>query len=293
MPIPAEVTRISLKNILFPTDFSESSRTALPFARAIAQAYGATILLAHAIPPEPHRAVVFDRVPPYDQVVWQDARQKLTEFGHDEAFAGLQCKILLDQGDLSNVIPEMIRDNQVDLVVLGTHGRHGLSKLVLGSGAEQIYRSASCPVLTVGQKIPPPTDWKLRRILCFVDTLEDSESCLRYALSLAEENQAEITILEVIPLVPWQYRASEEESARHVLESLIPPHSADWCTPQIVLRSQYPTDAILQVAHKHESNLIVMTVHQARAAALSSHLPWQIASEVLSRAECPVLTIRI
>lgn len=156
MPIPAEVTRISLKNILFPTDFSESSRTALPFARAIAQAYGATILLAHAIPPEPHRAVVFDRVPPYDQVVWQDARQKLTEFGHDEAFAGLQCKILLDQGDLSNVIPEMIRDNQVDLVVLGTHGRHGLSKLVLGSGAEQIYRSASCPVLTVGQKIPLP-----------------------------------------------------------------------------------------------------------------------------------------
>ena len=293
MPIPAEVTRISLKNILFPTDFSETSRMARPFARAIAQAFGATILLAYAIPPEPHRAVVFDRVPPYDEVVWQDARQKLTKFGQDEAFAGLQCKILLDQGDLSNVVPEMIRNNQVDLVVLGTHGRHGISKLVLGSGAEQIYRSASCPVLTVGQKVPPPTDWTPCRILCFVDILENPEPALRCSLRLAEENQAEIIILEVIPLVPWQYRASQEENARQVLASLIPPHTADWCTPQIVLRSQYPTDAILQVARKQESNLIVMSVHEARAAALSSHLPLRVASEVVSRAQCPVLTIRI
>jgi nucleotide-binding universal stress UspA family protein len=292
MPIPAEVTRISLKNILLPTDFSESSRTAVPFARAIAQVYGATILLAHAIPPEPHQSIVFDRVPPYDDVVWLDARQKLMNFGENDGFAGLHCKFLLRQGNLSDVIPEMIRDNQVDLVILGTHGRKGLGRLVLGSGAEQIYRASPCPVLTVGPKVHLPAEWNLHRILCAVDLSENPEAALRYALSLAEENEAKIIVLETIPIVPFQYRASEEEGARRAIESLIPPHAADWCKPEIVLRSEYPADAILQVAHSEAVNLIVMGVHKARTA-LSSHLPWPTVSEVLSRAECPVLTVRI
>jgi nucleotide-binding universal stress UspA family protein len=293
MPIPAEVTRISLKNVLLPTDFSESSRTAVPFARAIAQVYGASILLAYAIPPEPHQSVVFDRVPPYDDVVWLDARQKLTNFGETEPFAGLHCKFLLGQGALSDVIPEMIRDNQVDLVILGTHGRKGLGRLALGSGAEQIYRASPCPVLTVGPKVHPPAEWKLRSVLCAVDLSENPEPALRYALSLAEENQANIIILGTISPVPFQYRASEEERARRAVETLIPPHAADWCKPEIVFRSDYPAAAILQLAHEEAANLIVMSVHTARAAALSSHLPWPTASEVLSRAECPVLTVRI
>lgn len=293
MAIPADVTRISIKNILFPTDFSESSRAALPFARLVAQAYGATILLAHAISPEPHQAVVFDRVPACDDVVWQGARLKLTNFGGDEAFAGLQCKFLVEEGYLSDVIPELIHDHQVDLVILGTHGRQGLGRFVFGSGAEQIYRAATCPVLTVGPKVHPPAEWKLRSIVCALDISENPEAALRYALSLAEENESRITFLEAIPLVPFQYRAKEEERARRAMENLIPPHASDWCTPEMVFRSEYRGEAILQVAHTKEANLIVMSVHQASAAALSSHLPWPIASEVLSRAECPVLTVRI
>ena len=293
MPIPVEVTRLSVRNILFPTDFSKCSRTAMPFARAIAQVYDATLLLAYAIPPEPYQAVVFDRVPPYDDVVWQDARKKLTNFGHDEALAGLTCKLLLRQGNLSDVIPRMIRDNEVDLVVLGTHGRGGLGRFVLGSGAEQIYRAATCPVLTIGPKVHARADWKLGRILCAVDISEVAEEALRYALSLAEENQAKIIILETIPLVPFQYRAQEEERARRTLEALIPPNAADWCIPEIVFRSDYPADAILQTAHSEEADLIVMSVHKARATALSSHLPWPTAAEVLNRAECPVFTVRL
>lgn len=293
MPMPAEVTRISLKNILLPTDFSQPSRTAVPFARAIAQVYGATILLAYAIPPEPHQSIVFDRVPPYDDVVWLDARQKLTNFGENEPLAGLHCKFLLGQGNLSDVILEMIHDNQVDLVILGTHGRKGIGRLALGSGAEQIYRASPCPVLTVGPKVHSPAEWRPRRILCAVDLSQNPEAALRYALSLAEENEAKIIILETIPQVPSQYRGSEEEKARRAVERLIPPHAADWCKPEIVLRSDYAAEAILQVAHTEAVNLIVMSVHKARAAALSSHLPWPIASEVLSRAECPVLTVRI
>jgi nucleotide-binding universal stress UspA family protein len=293
MPIISEVTRISLKNILFPTDFSQFSKAALPFASTLARTYGATILMSHVIPAEPHLAVPLDRLPEQDDAAALDARQKLTELMQDPTVRGVQCKLEVRQGELSEVIPELIHDREVDFVVLGTHGHHGLSKLVLGSGAEQIYRTASCPVLTIGPKAQGAAEWNLRRVLCPVDLAEDPAPVLQYALSLAEENQSEIIILEAMPLVPWQHRPLVEERRLRVLRDLIPPQAENWCKPQLMVRWEYPADAILEVAREREADLIVMSVHKARVSALSSHLPWPVASEVVSRAHCPVLTLRI
>ena len=293
MPIAPEVTRISLKNILFPTDFSPFSNAALPFATTLARIYGATIVMAHVVPPEPHLQVPLDRLPEQDDAEALEARHKLTDLMHDPAVSGIQCKVEVWRGELDEVIPELIQERDVDFVVLGTHGHHGLSKLVLGSGAEQIYRTASCPVLTIGPKVRRAEDWKLRRILCPVDLAEDPAPVLQYALSLAEENQSEIIILEAMPLVPWQHRPIVEERRVHELQALVPPHVDDWCRPQLMVRFEYPPDAILETAAEHDVDLIVMSVHKARALALSSHLPWPVASEVVSRAQCPVLTVRI
>lgn len=198
MPIAPEVTRISLKNILFPTDFSTNSNAALPFATALARIYGAPILMAHVVSRKPHFSVTLDRLPAQDDAAALDARQKLTDLVQDPAVSGIQCKLEVWQGELGEVIPEMIHERSVDFVVLGTHGYFGLSKLVLGSGAEQIYRAASCPVLTIGPKVHKADDWMLRRILCPVDLAEDPSPVLQYALSLAEENQSEIILLESI-----------------------------------------------------------------------------------------------
>jgi len=293
MLIAPEVTRISLKNILFPTDFSPFSHAALPFASTLARIYGATILMTHVVPPEPHLQVPLDRLPAQDDAAALGARQKLTELMHDPMVSGIQCKLEVWQGELGKVIPELIHERSVDIVVLGTHGHHGLSKLVLGSGAEQVYRTATCPVLTIGPKVRSAEDWKPRRILCPVDLAEDPAPVLHYALSLAEENQSEIMILEAMPLVPWQHRAVVEERRRRALQELIPAHVDDWCTPQLMVRFEYPADAILETATEHDVDLVVMSVHKARVSALSSHLPWPVASEVVSRAQCPVLTIRI
>ncbi|MGO9088555.1 MAG: universal stress protein [Candidatus Sulfotelmatobacter sp.] len=292
MPTVAEVTRVSLKTILFPTDFSSASSAALPFAVALARTYGSTLVVMHALPPEPHRQVVLDQLPAENDRVWQDARHKLSEFAHDRNLGHTACRVLLERGDLADVIPELIQEQAVDLVVLGTHGRRGVSKLVLGSGAEKIYRTAPCPVLTVGPKVHGG-DWKLRRILCPVDVVEDPEPFLHYALSLAEENQAEFIVLQAIPLVPWQHRAAVEAQMRERLERLIPQESKDWCRPQFLVRWEHPAEAVLLAAADRESDLIVMGVRKARAARLSAHLPWPVASEVVSRAPCPVLTARI
>jgi nucleotide-binding universal stress UspA family protein len=293
MPTVPQVTRLSLKKILFPTDFSPASKAALPFAVSLSQIYGSTVLITHVIPPEPHRQVVMDRVPAEDEQVWQEARHKLAEFTRDSTIGGTPCKTLLDRGDLAEAIPAAIREQEVDMVVLGTHGRRGVSKLVLGSGAEKIYRSASCPVLTIGPKVHAATAWKLRCILCPVDVAEDPEPAVHYAVSLAEENQAEFILLDAIPLVPWQHRPSVEERSHRILQSLMPEHAKDWCTPQFLVRWEHPVEAILRTAEERSADLIVMSVHKSRAAGLSSHLPWPVASEVVSRAPCPVLTVRV
>ncbi len=293
MPAFAQVSRLSLKNILFPTDFSEASQSALPFAQSLAKLYGSTILVAHSIPPEPHQPIVMDRLPAQDNAAWHDAQQKLETLRDDPAFHSIPTKTLLDRGEVGDVITEMIRAENVGLVVLGTHGRRGVTKLILGSSAEKIYRSANCPVLTVGPKAHGSKKWNLRRILCPVDVSEDPEPVVNYALALAEENQSELILLHAIPLVPWQHHEEVRENSRGALEQLIPEEARDWCIPQCVVRWEHPAEAILREAQERDVDLIVMSVHRARVSLLSAHLPWPIASEVVGQSTCPVLTIRV
>ena len=291
MPALSTVSRLSLKNILVPTDFSPASRAALPFARALAQAYGSTVLLAHAIAPEPHRQIVTEHIPEEDAAVWLDARLKLDAFQREPELAGISSTTLLDRGDVRGVIPAMIEERKVDLVILGTHGRHGVKKVIFGSEAEKIYRGTTCPVLVVGPKVQPTQDWKLRQILCFIDASEAPGPVLLYALSLAEEHQSQFILMQVIPLVPWQHQEEVAQSSRRALEALIPEQSKDWCSPEYVVRWEYAPEAVLLEAEKRSVDLIVLGVHHARAIS-SSHLPWPLASEVISQARCPVLTIR-
>jgi nucleotide-binding universal stress UspA family protein len=291
MPTAPVAARISIQNILFPTDFSAASSAALPFALTLVNLYGSTLWLAHAIPAEPHRQVVFDRLPAQDDQPGQAARNKLAELQRDRALCGISSKILLERGELQDVIPALILENSVDLVVLGTHGRRGVSKIVLGSNAEKIYRLASCPVLTVGPNAHGQ-NWGLRRILCPVDLAEHHAYALHYALSLAEESQAQLILLQAVPMVPWQHRPGVELRTVGCLEGLIPAEARDWCAPQFLVRWEHAAEAILLAAAQREADLIVMGVRKARAAGLSSHLPWPVASEVVGRAPCPVLTVR-
>jgi nucleotide-binding universal stress UspA family protein len=190
MPTLPHVVRHSVKNILFPTDFSPASSVVLPVALALARTYGSTLLPAHAISPEPHRQLITDRLSAPDNRLREDAH-KLSNF--TRSLSATSFKGLLEQGDLEAVIPTIIHEHDADLVVLGTQDRRGVSKLMLGSDAERIYRSASCPVLTVGSGVHSSVDWKLNRILCPVDVAEDPEPVLHYA--------------------PWQRRARRNSSA--------------------------------------------------------------------------------
>ena len=179
-------------------------------------------------------------------------------------------------------------------MVTATHGRQGLKKLVLGSDAEKIYRRATCPVLTIGPQVPPlgGTNWKLKTIIFPTDGSETSLKALPYALSLAEENLANLIFLQLMPLAPSQHQESDEVCAREALRALVPAEAEAWCKPEFIARFEFPVEGILRLAEERDVNLIVMGVRKSGDTALQEHLPWPIASQVVAQAPCPVLTVR-
>jgi nucleotide-binding universal stress UspA family protein len=201
----------------------------------------------------------------------------------------------LERGDVWKVILDIVQKHDIDLIVAGTRGRHGVSKLVMGSNAEKIYREANCPVLTVGPHVPAleTQDWGLKHILFPTDGAEASRVALPYALSLAEENQAILLFLRLLPLIPPAYREADEASARETLRGLVPAEADAWCNPEFLVRFEFPAEGILRVAAECAVDLIVMAVKKSSSeSGIPTHLPWAFASQVVAEAKCPVLTVR-
>ena len=287
-------TRISISNILVTTDFSLASKLALPYAVALARQYGARIVVGHAISPEPHLTVPLDPLPEDTDTVRQQAQRNLVDFARPEIFGDIPYEGMVERGDFWSVISDMIHTCEIDLIVAGTRGRQGIRKLVLGSHAEKIYRRTDRPVLTIGPKVRPldPSGWNLKQILFPTDGSEVSLSALPYALSLAEENQATLILLQLMLFIAPEYRKTDDASALEALRALVPAQAQDWCKPEFVVRFDLPSEGILRLAGERDVDLIVMGVRKSAEGAITEHLPWPVASQVVAEARCPVLTVR-
>lgn len=294
MPATTASSRISVKNILFTTDFSEASAGALPYAQALANWYEAKVVIAHSAPGAGILALPLEPSPLEVDAEWDSAQSRLNEFVLAHPLPGVESEAVLCRGDIGETLPELVERYQIDLVVVGTHGREGVRKLLLGSGAEQVFRRANCPVLTVGpnarQAAVEFESWK--HILFATDFSEGSLHVLPYALSIADENQAQLTLVHMVGLAPTVHRNAVEEEAKKRLQSLLPADAADWCTPEYVVGFEFPSDGILRLARERGADLIVMGVRKSNAPRASSHMPWAIAYEVACHAHCPVLTVR-
>ncbi|HST08825.1 MAG TPA: universal stress protein [Terriglobales bacterium] len=293
MPTAQATLRLTFKNVLLPTDFTDASERALAYARAFAEDYDVKIYVSYAVNATPPIFIPMEPIPLDLDAEWQDAQQQLGKFLSNDLLQDTRHEGILARGETWNVIEDVIHRHSIDLVILGTRGKHGLKKFVLGSGAEQIFRHADCPVLTVGPRVEPRSDdiAAFRHIVFATDFSAGSLHALPYALSLAEENQAGLSFLHVMPMVIPQQQGEVGELIRKRLEALIPPEASDWCHPTPVVSFEFPAEGILHIAEEQRADLIVMGVHK-RAPNASSHLPWAIAYEVICHAHCPVLTVR-
>jgi nucleotide-binding universal stress UspA family protein len=143
-----------LQNILLPTDFSGCANFALPYAASIARATGATIICVHVVEPlvpavgytglaEPMPiADITDQLP-------DSAERQLPKLAECEECAGIKLEEVIVHGDAAAEIVRVAAEREVDLIVISSHGRTGLGRIIFGSTAEAIVRHARCPVLVV------------------------------------------------------------------------------------------------------------------------------------------------
>ena len=287
-------TRIAFHTILLATDFSPSSEAAFPYALSLAHCYDAKVIVAHAVPLEP-LAGITPVPPPADlDLDWKDAKQGMLKYADTRDFQGLRHEFLVERGYPPAIISDLIAHEGVDMVVLGTHGRGGLSKLFMGSVAEQVFRTATCPVLTVGPRseVKSWQSWKPARILLATDFSKGSFHTLPYAIALAEDNQAELILMHAVPLVPWEQPSEMGRYYQKRLEEMIPSGCQPNCRIDFAVRFDLAAPAILTMASDKHVDLIVMGVHHTPLPAIDSHIPWTTACDVVSNAHCPVLTVR-
>jgi nucleotide-binding universal stress UspA family protein len=286
-------TRITLKNILFATDFSPAADAAVPLAIQIARRYGAKVYGVHV-----NRIDDYTTAAPNAWAAMAEAAEKETkeDAGRlNDQLQSIEHEVVIGEGKTWEVMSDLIEQKEIDLVVLGTRGRTGLGKTLLGSVAEQILRQSQCPVLTVG---PHVNLWsgefaKMREILYATDLAADFPIAAPYAVSLAQENQAHLVLLHVIedPKAGDLVNSPEVvEFKERKLQQLVTQQARLWCDPTYIVEHGPTAEKILDVAKRRHTDLIVLGARPAKG--LATHLNIGTVHKVVSQAECPVLTVR-
>lgn len=303
-------TAIAINNILFATDFSEVSEAALPYAAALSLRYGSDVHIVHVLPesslvrPSPIDPALFGTI--YEQA-HSEAQERIQRLS--DCLRGYPHRTYVRRGNVCEVLSEVIREQKIDLLIAGTHGRTGLGKLLMGSVAEEIFRRATCPVLTAGPNVtaakrvgetrhdraPLPAQINFRNILYATDFKQDSALGSSYAASLAREFRSHLTVLHVIE--DYGDRLHERpgpiEVALSQLEASVSGQTGLLYRPDFAAEYGMPADVILQTAADREVDLIVLGVMPliGRVGA-ATHFGGSTAHKVVVAATCPVLTVR-
>jgi nucleotide-binding universal stress UspA family protein len=290
--------RITLKNILFLTDFSWPSAMALPYAAMIARAYGAKVTALHVVAPSAYTYMTAEM-----SATLLDAQEDAakTEMGRVEAeFAGLPRETMIERNvGVWPALSKILQEGEIDLIVLGTHGRTGMKKVVFGSTAEEVFRRTRVPVLTIGPAVRTDghSGGRFQCVLFATDFNSVSGSAAAYAVSFAQENQSRLVLLHVLP-APKAGRSNKSvelsvAEALHRVEDLLPRDAELWCRPEPVVEHGQASGQILATAERCGADLIVLGVRgMDTLTRLVTRVERATAYEVIAHAPCPVLTVR-
>jgi nucleotide-binding universal stress UspA family protein len=285
---------VSLQNVLLATDFSPCSEAALPYGIGMCRRYGATLYTVSVVSSE----ITYDVQPPDPFYLRHTAEKKMAKISTSGVFEGIKHRELIKEGfeSVSKVLLDLIDSLQIDLIVLGMHGRNGIKKLVLGSVAEEIVNSAPCPVLTVGPQVPPKMilELKLREILCATDLQPGSARVLSYAQALAKDENAHLTLIHVLNMpadIPREHKDAQRDIAMEQLVQLLLVEADPSLEAQSIVEIGAPQERIPKIAEGLRADLIVMGPHHTSHPRISAHLPWAMVHKVLSHARCPVLRV--
>jgi nucleotide-binding universal stress UspA family protein len=288
-------TAIGIKRVLYLTDFSPASERAFPFAIGLARKHHATLEALHVLTP-----VVPEGCPEAVQADVDLAEAEMKRIAARMPDAGLQIKMTQGVG-IAEAVAEAIHERQADLIVLATHGRTGVPRLVLGSVAEEIFRRSPVPVLTIGPHVPEVTAAAARfhRVLFATDFSSESEAAAPFAFSFADEQPARLMLLHIAPKAELGTLQDEKKFEVCVTETIrqlraIAPSDMEIYNPaEVAVDYGEPGERIVAAAEQWGADLIVLGVKgAAEHLGTATHVARAVAHYVVTHAHCPVLTVR-
>lgn len=288
------IPRIEVKRILYATDFSCASRTALPVVCALARRYHSEVYLENVIPPVPYVMAAPEAICVTGNQSERGVRAEMDKLLHSEGMKGLATTLLVETGDPAEEILRAVRDYGIDVAVTATHGRTGIMRLLMGSLAEELLRILPCPVLTVGPHLAARFQQpeRIRNIVCATDLSPESRVVFPLVASVAAEFRANIILVHAIASQEaLQYRGLElavrrRKEIEHMFARDVDPR----CGLEVVVDFGEPADRILACAAEHHADVIAFGVRSGSQAV--THLRNTVAYKVILESECPVLTYR-
>jgi nucleotide-binding universal stress UspA family protein len=294
-------TGAPIERILCPVDFSKASVKAYRYAQSIAGRYRATLLVQYVVELWQYPSGDFSFSPEayedFRRTLIVNAEKELQQFVNKSG--GLQPECIVQESMAADAILSLAQARAISLIVMGTHGRRGFDRLMLGSVTEHVLRHASCPVLTVRETAPDSgtqgaTDEPvpIRRILCCVDFSAHSKRALEYALSAAEAYDAEVTVLHVLDHEPDSADVGKETAAAmENLEKLFPPAAPRSTKTHLEVRLGKAYQAILKFASEMQADLVVTGVRGRNSMDLEVF--GSTTYRVIQLGPGPVLTVPI
>lgn len=279
--------------IVVSTDLTDTEYL-LPHAIAQAKASGASLILVHAVLPHESVPMESGAIPYYDPLrLDRDARLMLETVARGVREQGVDCTIAVRHGFVPDVIAEVVANSGAGRLILGTHGRRGLKRFVLGSVARQLLEAVDIPVCTVGPRAHKGASGTPATILHPVSLAGMHETSAALAMSLGQQFGSRVVLLHVIPPAPHVSRdpGRAVNAATEDLNRLVPEAAKP--RTQIMARIALGSvvSEILNVAAETQAGLIVLGVHAPSHSWLPGTEP--AAYKILVSAPCPVISLRV
>ena len=294
---------LEIKLILCPIDFSEFSVRAYRHALSLAEHYQAKLVAQHVVELWRHPSASFAAsaglYEEFEQALRESGSKQLQEFVKNHTHDEIQPELVVQQGIAPDSILTFAQAQKTDVIVMGTHGRRGFDRLMLGSVTDRVMRRAPCPVLAVGKQsldsMAPDEERHhprhLSRILFCTDFSENSERALNYAISATAEYDAELTLLHVLEGVSSPVKAEEAMAAAgERLDKLIPREGRKTLKIKTAVRIGKPYWQIIQLALEAQIDLVTMGVHGRGELDLAVF--GSTTYRVMQLGSCPVLAVR-
>jgi nucleotide-binding universal stress UspA family protein len=287
--------KVSLRNVLFVTDFSPSSELALPYSIAMAGTYGGKVYLAHVVAPEMWEFVPPEGVAGVVRSISDYARRRMDKLVSTSDFGDVPHEALIQEGEIWDTLHAMVDQHAIDVIAGGVGGHEGLQEVLMGSVANKIIRLAHRPVLSVGarNREKQTRHWP-ENILLANDFSLNCAGAIDCAVSLAGKSKGRITSVYVAASQPEDPQTSTrvEQFFCQRLQEYLPLEPGFPGHLDFRVEFGLPTESILKVVSDCDVDLIIMGARGAGSILRTTPHFGTTAFEVVSQACCPVLTVR-